>query len=86
MFQIQWAHCKSFLLYGMETVDLSNRELNTLNYTYSNAIFKLFKVSHCSVENILHFTQEPSISRDCWVSRNKQKTLLLILCVSILTL
>src|SRR6218665_1547217 len=52
----------------MEAVNLSSRELNTLNYTYSNAICKIFKLSHCSVEDILHFTQEPSI-KDCWMSR-----------------
>src|SRR6218665_2603676 len=57
-----------FLLYGMEAVNLSSRELNTLNYTYSNAICKIFKVSHCSVEYILRYTQEPSI-KDCWMSR-----------------
>jgi len=51
------AHCKPFFLYGMEAVNLSNRELNTLNYTYSNAICKSFKVSHCSIEDILHFTR-----------------------------
>ena len=57
LLQLINAHCKPFLLYGMETVNLSNRELNTLNYTYSNGICKIFKVSHCSVEDILHFTQ-----------------------------
>src|SRR6218665_3080973 len=62
------AHCKPFFLYGMEAVNLNNRELNTLNYTYSNGICKIFKASHCSVEDILHFTQEPSI-KDCWMSR-----------------
>ena len=35
---------------------LLSTELNTLNYAYSNAICKIFKVSHCSVEDILHFT------------------------------
>src|ERR1043165_8591046 len=62
------AHCKPFLLYGMEAVSLSNTELNSLNYTYSNAICKIFKVSHCSVEDILHFTQEPNIN-NCWLTR-----------------
>src|SRR6218665_1286597 len=62
------AHCKPFLLCGMETFNLTNRELNTLNYVYSNAICKIFKVSDRSVEDILHFTHEPSI-KDCLMSR-----------------
>ena len=61
-------HCKPFLLYGMEAVSLNNSELSTLNYTYSNAICKIFKVSHVSVDDILHFTQEPNI-KDCWMAR-----------------
>src|ERR1043165_1515332 len=52
----------------MEAVSLSNTELNSLNYTYSNAICKIFNVSHCSVEDILHFTQEPNIN-NCWLTR-----------------
>src|SRR6218665_524731 len=62
------ARCKPFLLYRMEALNLSNRELNTLNYTYSNAICKIFKVSYCSVEDILRYTQAPNI-KDCWMSR-----------------
>src|SRR6218665_1387958 len=65
------AHCKPFLLYGMEAVNLGSRELSTLNYTYSNAICKIFKVSRCSVEALLHFTQDPSccvfnLSSNCY--------------------
>src|SRR6218665_121163 len=55
------AHCKPFLLYGTETVNGSNSELNTLNYTCSNAVCKIFKVNHCSVEDILHYAQERNI-------------------------
>ena len=43
------AHWKSFLLYEMEAVNLSNRELNTLNYRpILNAICKICKVSHAT--------------------------------------
>lgn len=49
-------------------MSLNNSELNTLNYTYSNVICKIFKVSHCSVDDILHFTQEPNI-KEGWILR-----------------
>jgi len=61
-------HCKPFLLYGSEAVNLSKTELNSLDYTYSTAICKIFKISHSNVEAILHFTEEPNI-KQCWLSR-----------------
>jgi len=62
------AHCKPFLLCGMEAVSPSNSELNSLEYTYSSAICKIFKVCHSSVAAVLQFMHENNI-KDCWLSR-----------------
>ena len=62
------AHCKPFLLYGLEAISPNKRELSSLEYTYSSAICKIFKICHSSVASILHFMNEESIV-DCCVSR-----------------
>ena len=62
------AHCKSFILYGMEAISPTNSELNSLEYTYSSAICKIFKICHSSVASVLQFMHENTI-KDCWFSR-----------------
>ena len=62
------AYCKPFLLYGMEAVSPTKSELNYLEYTYSSAVCKIFKVSHSSVASVLHIMHENNIT-DCWLSR-----------------
>src|SRR5688572_11149225 len=55
-------------LYGMEAISPTNSELNSLEYTYSSAICKIFKICHSSVASVLQFMHENTI-KDCWFSR-----------------
>ena len=65
------AHCKPFLLYGMEAVSPTSSELNSLEHTYSSAVCKIFKICHSSVVSVLHFMQENNI-KDCWLTRRRR--------------
>ena len=54
LLQLVSVYCIPFLLYGMEAVSSTKSELNSLEYTYSSAVCKIFKVSHSSVAFVLH--------------------------------
>ena len=77
----------------METVHFSCKELDFLNYTYSNAIYEILNASYRSVEGIQHFTHVGTQHRGLLDVKNDTippkrqhyrpliRTLLYILCV-----
>jgi len=45
----------------MEAIIPTKSELNSLEYTYSSAICKIFKICHSSVASVLQFMHENTI-------------------------